>query len=116
MDGEIVKSKSGATSTKLEESWNLIPSAALRAMARRFWLGLQKHGRGNWQKGDNEFAETRLAHMYRHMALFAEYHRQEDLDAVMCNGAMMCWYKEHDLLKEDGHNPGVDGFRAEDLF
>ena len=104
MDGDIVKSKSGATSTKLEEDYNLIPFAAIRAMARRFWVGAQKHAPRNWEKAiehkDDEFAEARLKHLYRHVALFAEFRRQEDLDAIMCNGAMLCHFKEHGLLAE----------------
>lgn len=104
MDGEVVKSKSGATSTKLEESYHLIPFAAIRAMARRFWVGAQKHAPRNWElaieKKDVAFAELRLAHLYRHVALFAEFRRQEDLDAIMCNGAMLCHFKEHGLLPE----------------
>ena len=104
MDGEVIASKSGATSTKLEEAWHLIPFAALAAMARRFWLGSQKHAPRNWEKAiaakDSNFAEVRLAHLYRHVALFAEFRRQEDLDAIMCNGAMLCHFKEHGLLPE----------------
>jgi Domain of unknown function (DUF5664) len=104
MEGELVVSSSGATSTKLEEAWHLIPFAAVAAMARRFWLGSQKHAPRNWEKAieakDSNFAELRLAHLYRHVALFAEYRRQEDLDAIMCNGAMLCHFKEHGLLPE----------------
>lgn len=100
MDGEVIVSKSGATSTKLEEAWHLIPFAALAAMARRFWLGSQKHAPRNWEKGDAEFAEIRLSHCARHMALFVEYRRQEDLDAVLCNAAMLAYWKDKGLLAE----------------
>lgn len=100
MDGEVIKSKSGATSTKLEESWNLIPFAALSAMARRFWYGSQKHAPRNWERGDEEFAEIRLSHCFRHMALFAEHRRQEDLDAVLCNAAMLAWFKGRGFFPE----------------
>ena len=100
MEGELVISSSGATSTKLEEAWHLIPFAAVCAMARRFWLGSQKHAPRNWEKGDEAFAEIRIAHCYRHMALFAEHHRQEDLDAVLCNAAMLAYWKERGMLEE----------------
>lgn len=100
MDGEIVTSKSGATSTKLEERWDLIPFAALRALARRFWFGSVKHAPRNWELGDEEFAEIRLSHCCRHMALFAEYRRQEDLDAVLCNAAMLAYWKDKGFLAE----------------
>jgi hypothetical protein len=100
VEGEVVISKSGATSTKLEERWDLIPFSALAAMARRFWVGSVKHAPRNWEKGDEEFAETRLSHCFRHMALFAEHHRQEDLDAVLCNAAMLAYWKEKGFLQE----------------
>lgn len=103
MEGELIKGKSGATSTRLDERYDLIPFAALQAMARRFFVGL-KHGARNWEKAiaarDEEFAEIRLAHLYRHVALFAEFRRQEDLDAIMCNGAMICHFKQNGLLAE----------------
>jgi len=100
MDGPIVKSASGATSTKLEESWHLIPFAALSAMARRFFEGSQKHAPRNWEKGDAEFAEIRLAHCFRHMARYAEYRKQEDLDAVLANAAMLAYFAAKGLLPE----------------
>lgn len=110
-EGEIVTSKSGATSTKLEEFYHLIPFAAVRAMAKRFWVGATKHAPRNWEKAieqkDVLFAETRLDHLYRHVALFAEFRRQEDLDAIMCNGAMLCHFKEHGLLPERDVIPTV---------
>lgn len=100
MEGEVVISSTGATSTKLEEAWHLIPFSALQSMARRFWYGSQKHAPRNWEKGDDAFAEVRLSHCCRHMALFAEHRRQEDLDAVLCNAAMLAWFKEKGFLSE----------------
>ena len=104
MEGEVVKSASGATSTKLEESWQLLPFAALQAMARRFWVGLQKHAPRNWEQAiaakDEAFAEARLAHCFRHVALFAEFRRQEDLDAVLCNAAMLAHFKANGMLPQ----------------
>jgi len=102
MEGELEISKSGATSTRLEERFDLIPFAALSALARRFWYGSTRHTPRNWEKGDAEFAEIRLNHCCRHMALFAEYRRQEDLDAVLCNAAMLAKFKERGFLEERG--------------
>jgi len=106
MEGELVKSASGATSTKLDESWSLIPFAALQAIARRFWVGAQKHTPRNWEKAieakDEAFAEKRLDHLCRHVALFAEFHRQEDLDAIGCNFAMLAHFKANGLLADRG--------------
>lgn len=104
MEGDVVKSASGATSTKLEECWSLLPFAALQAMARRFWVGKQKHAPRNWEQAiksrDEDFAEARLDHCCRHMALFAEFRRQEDLDAVLCNAAMLAHFKAWGMLAE----------------
>jgi hypothetical protein len=100
MEGEIEVSKSGASGTKLEEGWHLIPFAAVQAIARRFWIGATRHGPHNWEKGDEEFAESRLNHCYRHLGLFAEHHQQEDLDAVLCNASMLAYFKAKGLLKE----------------
>lgn len=120
MEGDVTRSQSGAQSTKLEECWELIPFAALQAMARRFWIGALKHAPRNWEKAiesrDEDFAEVRLKHCFRHMSLFAEFRRQEDLDAVLCNAAMLAHFKSHGMLGERGavhreQDPCVDGCR-----
>lgn len=100
MDGPIIKHASGATATQLEESWNLIPFSGLRAAARRFYVGEQRHGARNWEQGDDAFAEERLKHMFRHAALFVEYRKQEDLDALICNAMMVAKFKELGFLRE----------------
>jgi len=100
MEGEIVKSATcGATSTKLEEDWNDLPFAGLQAAARRFFLGRAKHGRFNWQKGDADFAEVRLSHAIRHVHLFAESRKLEDLDATLCNLMMIAWYVQKGIME-----------------
>lgn len=104
MEGDLVKGVSGATSTRLDESWSLIPFAALQAIARRFWIGAQKHAPRNWERAivakDEDFAERRLDHLLRHAALFAEFRRQEDLDAIGCNFAMLAHFKANGMLAE----------------
>ena len=102
MDGKVVKSKSGATSTALDDRYDLIPYAAIRAIARRFGVGAKKHAPRNWELGDQEFAETRLNHCMRHMARFVEYRQMEDLDAVLCNASMLAYWKDLGLLPSRG--------------
>ncbi len=100
MEGDIIKpGNSGATSTKLDEDWNDLPFSALQAAARRFNFGRMKHGRFNWKKGDEEFAEVRLSHMLRHAHLFAEEKHIEDLDALLCNAMMLAWYVDKGILR-----------------
>lgn len=101
---EIV-SINGATSSKLEVDFHDIPYAALTAMGRRFAYGRKRHGRFNWSKGDKFFAEERLKHLSNHLALFCEERLQEDLDAVLCNAAMIAWYYENGIMSK---NPKVD--------
>lgn len=104
MEGKVVKSASGATSTKLDDRYDLIPAVAIESIARRFGVGAKKHAPRNWELAianhDEEFAEKRLAHLYRHVALFAEFRRQEDLDAIGCNFAMLAHFKAHGMLQE----------------
>lgn len=100
MDGEIVKHKSGASATQLDEAWNLMPFEGLQYAARRFWLGKNKHGARNWEQGDEEYAEERLKHMLRHAALFGARRQREDLEAVICNAMMLAFYYEQGLIQE----------------
>lgn len=104
MEGEIVKSASGAQQTQLDNRFDLIPFAAVESIARRFAIGAKKYAARNWELAisneDEPFAEARINHMMRHAALFAEFHRQEDLDAVGCNFAMLAHFKSHGMLKE----------------
>jgi hypothetical protein len=98
MDGKIVKSKSGATSTELNYDFHDLPYAGLLAAARRFHLGHYKHGRFNWTKGDSQFAEERLKHLAAHTALYIEFRKQEDLDAIICNSMMLADFQIRGVL------------------
>lgn len=97
---DLLKHGCGATSTQLDEQWDDLPLEGLRAAARRFAYGRSRHGKGNWKKGDAEFANERLNHMLRHAHLFSEHRRQEDLDAVLCNAMMLADYKARGLMPE----------------
>jgi len=88
----------GATSTKLEERFDLIPYEAEEAMARRFGVGVLRHGERNWESGDEEFAKARLNHLRKHLALFCDTRKTEDLDAVICNAAMLCRFRAEGLI------------------
>lgn len=89
---EIVKTKSGATSSKIDADFHDLPYAGLLAAARRFAYGRKRHGRFNWKQGDCEFAEERLKHLVNHVMLFCEERKQEDLDALVCNALMIAWF------------------------
>lgn len=87
-----IVSVGGATSSELEYDFHDLPFAGVMAAARRFAMGRPRHGRFNWKKGNAEFAEARLNHMMKHAALFSEYRKQDDLDAVICNGMMLAHF------------------------
>ena len=100
MEDEIVKpTNSDAKSTKLDEDWNDLPFAALMMAAKRFNLGRQIYGKDNWKKGDSDFAEVRLSHCIRHLILFTEYKKIEDLEASICNLMMICWYVHNAVMR-----------------
>jgi len=90
----------GAQSTKLDERFDLVPFEGIRAAARRFALGAAKYAARQWEGGDESFAEERINHLVRHTLLFAEHRRQEDLDALLCNGMMMAFFKSKGMLAE----------------
>ena len=45
------KLQSGATRSKMDVRWDLIPAAALRQVAEVFEVGARQHGDRNWEKG-----------------------------------------------------------------
>lgn len=85
----------------MEIDYHDIPHSALAAMGRRFNYGRRRHGRFNWKKGNAAFAEERLKHLVHHVSMFAEYRRQADLDAILCNAAMLAWYMDRGILSEN---------------
>lgn len=97
---EIVRHSSGATSSRLDERYDLIPHEAMKAMARRFAFGAKRHSPDNWKKGDADYARERLNHLWQHLSAFTETGRQEDLDAVITNAAMLCEMKSRGLMLE----------------
>lgn len=85
----------GATRTKLEERYDLIPHAALAALARRLAVGAERHGENNWKKGGADFIKATKNHLARHLALYLDGDRADaHLDAVICNVAFLCYFEE----------------------
>lgn len=82
---------SGARSTVKKPRYDLIPQIALEFLANRFGYGASRHGERNYRKGkdDQEFITDRINHLIEHTMKFAEFRRQEDLEAVLCNGAIL---------------------------
>lgn len=94
----------GVKSSKLDERFDLVPFAGIRDAARRFALGAKKYAPRMWERGNADLAEDRMNHMVRHCLLFSQYRRQEDLDAFLCNGMMMSFFKDKGFLPEKGED------------
>lgn len=60
---------SGATSSKNLPGFDMIPVEALIELAKRYDVGLAKHGRDNWRKGltDEEWLRDRFNHTLTHL-------------------------------------------------
>lgn len=84
----------GATRTPKTERRELIPSAAIDALARRLALGAKKHGVNNWRKGGPEFVQATVNHLLDHIFAYLEHGGKENTDAIICNAAFLCHYEE----------------------
>ena len=83
---------SGAKSSERQPRYDLIPATALRRVVRRFELGAEKHGEGNWKKGigDPAWLLDRVNHAITHLYKVAEeikagYRDKDD------NAAAVAW-------------------------
>lgn len=86
----------GATSTTQVERRELISKSAIDAMGRRFALGAEKHGMNNWRKGGAQFRLSRISHLIEHIYDYLEHGGRENIDAIICNAAMLCEFEEKD--------------------
>jgi hypothetical protein len=77
----------------------LIPREALVRLARRYELGLVKHGKDNWRQGieDREYTVERAGHVIDHaLKLIDKLEGREpddgddDAAAIMWGGAFLC--------------------------
>lgn len=80
----------------MDVNYELIPKAAVDALARRLAIGAQNHGRDNWRKGDASFVESRLNHLLKHLIDYIENGNKNDAnsDAIICNAAFICHFEE----------------------
>ena len=73
--------------------FSLVPSSALKRVAKRFEEGAKKYGHFNWRKADlsdleqlNRFNDA----MYRHLIQYLDGETDEDhLSAMICNAMMI---------------------------
>jgi hypothetical protein len=98
----VVVSKGGATSSKIP-GIDQIPYSAIIALAKRYSLGEQKHGRDNWKQGldDKKYMIERLGHVinhaYKQIAILQgdiPDDGDDNAGAIMWGGAMLAEFKK----------------------
>lgn len=86
--------KSGAKRGKLKPPYNLISLELLKRTATVWGLGRAKYGKGNWQKGGEDFANDAPNHILEHLYLYLEGDTSEDhLAHIVCNVQMLMHFK-----------------------
>lgn len=86
----------GATRSKKDVDFTLIPKSAVTAMGRRLTLGAEIHGRNNWRGGGEEFRKASITHLMDHLLDYIENGNTSDAntDAIICNAAFLCEFEE----------------------
>lgn len=85
-----------ATRTVKKERYDLIPPEADDAIARRIGMGVARHGENNWRGGGMEFIKATINHMRAHTSALLKGNRSDnDLDAIICNAAFLCWFRDN---------------------
>ena len=94
----------GATRSELGERYDLIPKAAMDALAGRLALGARQHGENNWRRGGRDFRKATLNHIMKHLLDYIENGNENDDNtaAIICNAAFLCHYEAIDPY------PGID--------
>jgi dATP/dGTP diphosphohydrolase, N-terminal len=86
---------SGAARSRLRGRYDLIPKAAMDALARRLEIGT-KYGENNWRLGGEDFRKATVGHLINHLFDYMENGNKNDAntDAILCNAAFLCQYEE----------------------
>jgi hypothetical protein len=105
--------KSGASRSEYKPAYHQIPSSALRRLAQRYDLGVEKHGRHNWLKGGTElhYLTQVFDHALDHLMRYRDGIDPSDdhLAAAMWGIAALCEFEER------GHcRPGLLGLPTDD--
>jgi len=104
---ELEKFKSGATRSKLNVRWDLLPATAMRQAAEVMHLGAELHGPRNWEKGLS--CEVAINHCLDHVFAFQAGDQSENhLAHAICNLAMAL----HSLEYWPELNEGVKKFEG----
>lgn len=87
----------GATRTKSDFRFDLIPVNTDRRTALRYGLGAKKHGENNWKKGDYTFVVSCVNHLRTHLStMILEGNEFDDnVGAMLWNVHAIGWYELH---------------------
>lgn len=78
-----------ATRSPQPVRYDLIPSSAITALARRLTLGATKHGENNWRLGGEQFRAATISHLFAHLLDFMQSGGSDNLDAILANAAFL---------------------------
>ena len=111
MDEKVIF-KSGASRSEYKPAYHHIPASALRRLAQRYALGIEKHGEHNWLRGgtDRHYLSQVFNHIIDHLLLYRDGVNNDDdhLGAAMWGIAALCEYEAR------GHcRPGLIGLPTE---
>ena len=101
--------ENGTSRSALAERYDLIPKAAMDALARRLALGAAQHGENNWRGGGEEFRKATLNHLMRHLLDYIENGNASDAntDAIICNAAFLAHFEVQKPFNPRGLPPDV---------
>jgi len=98
--GKMSKFDTGAVRDAMDGKGipSLIPTCALKSLAKRFEDGAIKYGRGNWQKGIplSRYYDSTHRHLW---ALLDGQTDEDHFGAVLWNIA--CWQKTKEMIDSD---------------
>jgi hypothetical protein len=97
----------GATRSAMTGRYDLIPKAAMDALARRLSMGALKHRENNWRGGGENFRKATLNHLMRHLLDYIESGNANDAnsDAIICNAAFLCHFEAQEPFNPRGLLP-----------
>ncbi len=90
--------ENGATRSEKLARYDLIPPEADEALAERFGLGARKHSENGWKSGGTAFIQACINHARAHeinLLATAGQSGDDDLAAILCNYAMLAWFRKH---------------------
>lgn len=96
---ELETFECGTVRTVQVGRFDLMPPAALRAMARRLKKGAPKYGENSWKRGGEKYRRATISHLLEHAASYLERGGQDNTDAIITNAAFLCHFEERRPFK-----------------